>query len=134
MSLEEVILEHPAAFLGPSCLRCLMPGDSSKQTLEEARVCCPEGRGCEPTPPRPQHPQLRHVVVAGAQAAFELHIPKEPKLLVGEEELQRSPSPCWLLCHLEEAIVINALRSFLGFLRPAVLSLAQVCLKSHLGL
>ena len=122
-SLEEGILDHPAASLGPSCLHCPMPGDSSKRTLEEARVCCPEGRGCEPPPPRPRHPQLRHVVVAGAQAAFELHSPKEPKL-------QRSPSPRWLLCHLEEAVVGDALRSLLGCFCPAGLSPQQVCLGS----
>lgn len=118
-----MILEHQPAFLGPSSLHCPIPGDSSKQTFEEARVRSPEAQGCEPPPPRPQHPEPHRLMVAAAQAAFDPHIPNEP-LLVGEDELQQSPPPRRLLCHLEEDVVIDALRSLLGCLCPAVSSLS----------
>jgi len=48
-------------------------------------------------------------MVSSAKTDFGLHIPNET-LLVGMYEVPQSTSPHWLLCHLEEELVIDALQ------------------------
>ena len=59
------------------------------------------------------------------KAAFERHVPHHA-LVVGENKVQHSTSPPWLLCHLEKDITINALQEPAGLLMPAVLSPQQI--------
>ncbi|KAK4806246.1 hypothetical protein QYF61_013390 [Mycteria americana] len=73
--------------------------------------------GCSITFPGIEDPELHHLMVTAAKAAFDLHIPNEP-LLVGEQEVQQSTSPHWLLCHLGEEVVIDALQELPGLLMP----------------
>ncbi|KAK4825309.1 hypothetical protein QYF61_026828 [Mycteria americana] len=51
------------------------------------------------------------------KAALELHIPHQP-LLVGENKVQHSTSPRWLLGHLEEEVTISAFQEPPGLLMP----------------
>ena len=56
-------------------------------------------------------------MVTAAKAALELHTPHQP-LLVGENEVQHSTSPHWLLYHLEKEVIINAFQETPGLLMP----------------
>lgn len=79
--------------------RALPHGDSCKQILEEAKVYFSEVQfddlvfSLAPF----QGPELQHLVVTAAKAAFDLHIPSDP-LLDAEYEVQQSTS-LWPLCH-----------------------------------
>lgn len=50
-------------------------------------------------------------------AAIPLLLPLQP-LLVGENKVQHSTSPCWLLCHLEKEFILSAFQETPGFLTP----------------
>lgn len=54
-------------------------------------------------PHYPKDLELHCFVVTAAQASLELHVPHHP-LLVGENKIQHSTSPCWLICHLEKEV------------------------------
>jgi len=45
-------------------------------------------------------------MVTAATAALDLHIPHQSPL-GGENEVQHSTPPRWLLCHLDEKVIIN---------------------------
>ncbi|KAK4807192.1 hypothetical protein QYF61_024312 [Mycteria americana] len=62
-------------------------------------------------------PELHHLMVTAAKAAFDLHIPDEP-LLVGEYEVQQTPSPRQLLYHLGQEVVVDAVQEPPGLLMP----------------
>ncbi|KAK4832975.1 hypothetical protein QYF61_026801 [Mycteria americana] len=86
-----------------------IPWYSTKQIPEEAEVCSPEVQGSELAahPPRcSKDLERHHFVVPAVKAALELHIPHQP-LLVGENKVQHSTSPCCLLCHLEKEVIIG---------------------------
>ena len=103
-----------------------MPWVFSKETFEYAKVCSPEVQGSElvfHSPLCPQDPELHYLLVTAAKAVFDLHIPIEP-LLVGEYELQQSFSSHWLLCRLEEEVIINALQVPRGLLVSCCVVLA----------
>ncbi|KAF1477619.1 FERM domain-containing protein 3, partial [Megadyptes antipodes antipodes] len=90
------------------------------QIPEEAKVCSPEVQGSELavcSPRCPKDLELHHFMVTAAQAALELHIPHQP-LLVGENKVQHSTSPCWLLYHLEKEVTISAFQEPPGLLMP----------------
>ncbi|KAK4824261.1 hypothetical protein QYF61_012527 [Mycteria americana] len=92
---------------------------STKQIPEEAKVCSPEVQGSELAvhPPWcPKDLELHCFMVTVAKAALELHIPHQP-LLVGQNKVQHSTSPHWLLCHLEKE-VINTFQELPGLLMP----------------
>ncbi|KAK4822002.1 hypothetical protein QYF61_006616 [Mycteria americana] len=87
---------------------------------EEAKVCSPEVQGSELAVRPPQCPkdlELNHFTVTAAKAALELHIPHQP-LLVGENKVQHSTSPRWLLCHLEKEVIINTFQEPPRLLMP----------------
>ncbi|KAK4828649.1 hypothetical protein QYF61_000297 [Mycteria americana] len=95
----------------------LIPWDSFKQIFEEDKVCSPEVLGCElafHAPPCPQEPELHHLMVTAAKAAFDLHIPSEP-IVVGEYEIQQSTPSHWLFYHLEEEVIANAGTSWIAY-------------------
>lgn len=54
-------------------------------------------------------------MLIATKVTFDLHIPNEP-FIVAEFEVQPSTSPCWLLCHLAEEVVIEALQEPPGLL------------------
>ncbi|KAM9634999.1 uncharacterized protein ACIBXB_015978 [Morphnus guianensis] len=97
-----------------------IPWYSTKQIPEEAKLCSPEVQGSELAVRPPRHPkdlELHHFMVTEAKAALELHIPHQP-LLVGENKVQHSPSPRWLLHHLEKEFPISAFQEPPGLLMP----------------
>ncbi|KAK4828307.1 LOW QUALITY PROTEIN: hypothetical protein QYF61_025319 [Mycteria americana] len=101
---------------------------STKQILEEAKVGSPEVQGSELAvcPPRcPKDLELHHFMVTASKAALELHIPHQP-LIFGENKVQHSTSPHWLLYHLEKKVIIYAFQEPPGCLCPAVLYLQQI--------
>ncbi|KAK4827704.1 hypothetical protein QYF61_020982 [Mycteria americana] len=55
------------------------------------------------------NPELCHLMVTAAKAAFNLRISNEP-FLVCESEIQQSTSPHWLLYHLGQEVVIDSLQ------------------------
>ena len=65
----------------------------------------------------PKDLELYHFMVTAAKAALGLHIPHQP-LLAGENKVQHSTSPHWLLYHLEKEVIINALQELPGLLMP----------------
>ena len=107
-----MILKYYPAFLDPSSLQRLIPWDFSKQIPEEATVCSPEVQGCDLTfcpAPSSQDPELHHLTVTITKVPFDLHILSEA-FLICEYEVQQSTSPHWLLFHLCQEIIINALQ------------------------
>lgn len=52
-------------------------------------------------------------MVTVSKAALELHIPHLP-LLVGESKVQHSASPCWVLCPLENEVIMNIFQELPG--------------------
>ena len=117
---DEVILEYQSAFLAPPSLQGFFPWDSSKQIFEEAKVCSPEVQGSElALYPHccPKDLELHHFMVTAAKAALELRIPHQP-FLVGENKVQCSTSPRWLLHHLENEVIINTFQEPPGLLMP----------------
>ena len=85
------------SFLGPS----FPPGPYLKQLFwaEDAKVFCPGVQDCELAfhlPSCPQDPEVQHLIVTAAQAAFDFHIPNKP-LTVDAYEVQQNISPHWLL-------------------------------------
>lgn len=67
--------------------------------------------------------ELHHFMVAGDKAVPGLHIPFQP-LLCGENKVQHSTSPCWLLYPLEKEGMLS--RNLLNCLCPAKLSLQKI--------
>ncbi|KAK4812888.1 LOW QUALITY PROTEIN: hypothetical protein QYF61_024244 [Mycteria americana] len=109
-SLQQV---HVLLMLGSpeldAVLQDFIPWYSTKQIPEEAKVCFPEDQGSELAvhPPRCRKDlELHHFMVTAAKAALELHILHQP-LLGGEDKVQHSTSPHWLLCLLEKEVIIN---------------------------
>ncbi|KAK4821803.1 hypothetical protein QYF61_003832 [Mycteria americana] len=97
-----------------------LPGYSTKQMPEEAKACSPDVQGSELAvrPPRcPKDLVLHHFMVTAAKAALELHIPHR-RLLVGENKVQHSTSPCWLLSPWEKEVIISAFEEPPGLLMP----------------
>ncbi|KAK4832092.1 hypothetical protein QYF61_020707 [Mycteria americana] len=97
-----------------------IPWYSTKQIPEEVKVCSPEVQGSELALHPPQCPkdlELHHFMVTAAKAALELHIAHQP-LLVGENKVQHSTSPHWLLYHLEKEVIINTFQAPPGLLMP----------------
>ncbi|KAK4832223.1 hypothetical protein QYF61_021070 [Mycteria americana] len=120
-SLQQV---HVLLMLGGpelnTVLQGFIPWYSTKQIPEETKACSPEVQGSELAVCPPQCPkdlELHHFMVTAAKAALELHIPSEP-LLVGENKVQHSTSPRWLLYHLEKEVIINAFQEPPGLLIP----------------
>lgn len=72
----------------------------------------------------PLLPGLHCFIVTALKAAFELHIFNKP--LVGESEVQKCTFPCWLLYHLQEEFVTNALQESSGLFILCVLSFQQI--------
>ncbi|GAB0184060.1 hypothetical protein GRJ2_000871300 [Grus japonensis] len=96
----------------------LIPWDSSKQVFEKTKAFSPEVQGYELAfhpPSWPQDPELQHLMVTAAKAAFDLHVLSE-LLLAVEYEVQQSTTPHWLLYQLEEKVIINALQESPGLL------------------
>ncbi|KAK4807231.1 LOW QUALITY PROTEIN: hypothetical protein QYF61_024351 [Mycteria americana] len=60
-------------------------------------------------------PELHHLMVTAAKAAFDLHISNEPFLFC-EYGVQQSTSPWSLLCHLDQEAVVDALQVSRGLL------------------
>ncbi|XP_072710958.1 uncharacterized protein [Ciconia boyciana] len=102
-------------------LQGFIPWYSTKQIPEEAKVYSPEVQGSELAvhPHRcPKDLELHHFMVTAAKAVPELHIPHQP-LLVGENKVQHSTSPCWLLYHLEKEVIINTFQEPPRLLMPS---------------
>ncbi|KAF4798543.1 hypothetical protein TURU_063040 [Turdus rufiventris] len=120
LDLEETIPEYHPALLGLSFLQGSIPWHSTKQTPEEAKVCPPEAQGSELIVYHPHSPkdlELHHFMVTIVQGVLELHIPYQP-LLVGENKVQYSTSPCWLLFYLEKEVVISTFQEPPRLLMP----------------
>ncbi|KAK4821804.1 hypothetical protein QYF61_003833 [Mycteria americana] len=103
---------------GLGYLRGFLPGYSTKQMPEEVKACSPDVQGSELAvrPPRcPKDLVLHHFMVTAAKAALELHIPHR-RLLVGENKVQHSTSPCWLLSPWEKEVIISAFEEPPGLL------------------
>lgn len=67
--------------MGPSFLQDLIPQNSSKQIFEEATVCSPEVQHCDLAfrpPPCSQDPELSHLMINAAKAAFNLSSYSQP--------------------------------------------------------
>ncbi|KAK4822677.1 hypothetical protein QYF61_019044 [Mycteria americana] len=93
---------------------------STKQIPEEAKVCSPEVQSTElavHSPRCPKDLEFHHFMVTAAKAALELHIPYQ-LLPVGENKVQHSTIPHWLLYHLEKEIIINTFQEPPGLLMP----------------
>lgn len=93
-----------------------MPWYSTKKIPEEAKVFSVEAQGSElAVYPASclKYLQLHHLMVTAAQSALEPHTPHQP-LLVGENKVQHSTSPCWFLYHLEKEVVTNTLQELPG--------------------
>jgi len=109
------------SFLGPSSLQGFITWYSTDQVPEGAEVCSLEVQGSElPVhPPRyPKDLELHHFMVTAAKAALKLHISHQP-LLVSENKVQSSTSPCGPLYHLEKEVIINAFQQPPGLLMPS---------------
>ncbi|KAK4824031.1 hypothetical protein QYF61_009622 [Mycteria americana] len=97
-----------------------IPWYPTKQIPEQAKACSPEVQGIELAvrPPWcPKDIELHHFMVTTAKAALEIHFPHQP-LFVGENTLQNSMSPRWLLYHLEKEVIINTFQEPHGLLMP----------------
>ena len=85
------------------------------QISEEAKVCSPVNLLCALLA------SLRilnsTLMVTATKAALDLHSSHE-SLLVGENEIQHSSSPHWLLSHLEKEVIINAFQEPPGLPMP----------------
>lgn len=71
--------------LGLSSLQGPIPHDSTKQILEKAKVCFPNVQNFEIQvciPHCSKDLELQHFTVTAAKAAFDLHIPTCPSMLV----------------------------------------------------
>jgi len=64
-----------------------------------------------------QDPELNNVMITGARAAHDLHLPKE-LLLVFKYEVAQSTCPCSFLSCLYEEVTTNALQKPPGLLVP----------------
>ena len=62
-------------------------------------------------------PELHHLIVTAAKAAPSLHILNQ-SFFVCQYRVQQHTSPCWLLQHLCQEVIINSLQEPPGLCVP----------------